>query len=325
MEEKLIIKDGVLLELNKIKYPLLKNVKIPSNVKVIGEFAFKNCLNLESIEIPDSVEVICNNAFEDCFFLKSVQISKNIKEISNNCFLGCKSLENIDIPNGVTRIGIGAFADCISLKKVNIPKSVKVIKKYAFSYCFSIKKVDIPTKCYIDTYAFYVCKNLQAINLHSIYKIEDSAFSKCRKLKKIKVNATSKFSYIDLRAFEKCGYAFETYHGETTAYKAFYKYYTSKDKYVLCCRGFVYEEGKTYATDKAILCECGFHACINILDVFNYYAGSSSEIEIHEVQIGGKMDWCGDDSKICCTEITIGRKLSIHDVFEIFNKQQLKK
>lgn len=49
-------------------------------------------------------------------------------------------------------------------------------------------------------------------------------------------------------------------------------------------------------------------------------------MEIHEVQIGGIVDWSeGDDSKISCTEITIGRKLSIHDVFEIFNQQQKNK
>lgn len=48
------------------------------------------------------------------------------------------------------------------------------------------------------------------------------------------------------------------------AYKGF-----NKD---MTCRGFQYEEGKTYETDKAELCKEGFHACENPLDCFNYYA-----------------------------------------------------
>ena len=35
----------------------------------------------------------------------------------------------------------------------------------------------------------------------------------------------------------------------------------------MTCRGFKYEVGKTYKTDKAVLCECGFHACEHPLDV----------------------------------------------------------
>lgn len=37
------------------------------------------------------------------------------------------------------------------------------------------------------------------------------------------------------------------------------------------CRGFQFEEGKTYEEDKAELCKAGFHACTNPLDVWNYY------------------------------------------------------
>ena len=37
------------------------------------------------------------------------------------------------------------------------------------------------------------------------------------------------------------------------------------------CRGFQYEVGKEYSTDKAIACTTGFHLCEKPFDVFQYY------------------------------------------------------
>lgn len=62
------------------------------------------------------------------------------------------------------------------------------------------------------------------------------------------------------------------------AYKGF-----NKD---LKCRDFQYEIGKEFEEGKAVLCDCGFHACENPIDVFGYYPPSNSrycEVELHEV------------------------------------------
>ena len=85
------------------------------------------------------------------------------------------------------------------------------------------------------------------------------------------------------------------------AYKGF-----NKD---MTCRGFQYEEGKTYETEKANVCECGFHACENPLDCMKYYRPNESVY--HEVEMDGEIDGGGNDSKIASTKITIGAKLSI--------------
>ena len=77
------------------------------------------------------------------------------------------------------------------------------------------------------------------------------------------------------------------------------------------CRGFQFEEGKTYHEDKAELCKRGFHACENPLDVFDYYApGKNSiyrEVELEDVS----EERNSDDTKVCAKTIKIGAKLDV--------------
>ena len=77
----------------------------------------------------------------------------------------------------------------------------------------------------------------------------------------------------------------------------------------MTCRGFQFEEGKEYETDKAECCESGFHACEQPLDVFAYYDPASSVF--HEVEQSGEIDKNNDDSKIASTKIKIGAKISL--------------
>ena len=87
------------------------------------------------------------------------------------------------------------------------------------------------------------------------------------------------------------------------AYKGF-----DKD---LKCRGFQYEIGKEYKEEKADLCNSGFHACENPLDVFNYYAANKGsrycEVELDEVS--EQKD--SSNSKRCGKVIKIGAELNV--------------
>lgn len=56
----------------------------------------------------------------------------------------------------------------------------------------------------------------------------------------------------------------------------------------LTCRGFQYEEGKEFHTEKADCCNEGFHACEYPLDCFGYY--NPAESVFHEVELSGDMD-----------------------------------
>ena len=70
----------------------------------------------------------------------------------------------------------------------------------------------------------------------------------------------------------------------------------------LKCRDFQYEIGKEYEEERAEICDTGFHACENPLDVFGYYAPADSRY--CEVELDAN-DQKSDDSK------RVGKKISI--------------
>ena len=80
----------------------------------------------------------------------------------------------------------------------------------------------------------------------------------------------------------------------------------------MTCRDFQYKEGETYELNgEPKLCEKGFHACLNLIDVFNYYRGNiGQDIVVHEVELAGVSDERNTyDSKIVAKKITIGKRI----------------
>lgn len=88
------------------------------------------------------------------------------------------------------------------------------------------------------------------------------------------------------------------------AYKGF-----NKD---MTCRGFQFEEGKAYREDTAVLCESGFHACLDPLDCLGYYDPCDSVF--HEVEIDNVSEQRENDTKVVAKDIKIGSRLSIKDI-----------
>ena len=86
------------------------------------------------------------------------------------------------------------------------------------------------------------------------------------------------------------------------AYKAFNKDWT--------CRDFRYVVGKSYKHEGDIeLCERGFHACENPLDVLNYYDLTESKFAIVEVNRVKKQK--GEESKIVSADIYIKAEIAL--------------
>ena len=84
----------------------------------------------------------------------------------------------------------------------------------------------------------------------------------------------------------------------------------------MACRGFQYELGKTYKTDKAELCKYGFHACLNPRYVLDYYEQGEGS-RYFKVKLSGEIAKCDNlDTKVAATEITILEEINIDEVIK---------
>ena len=198
-----------------------------------------------------------------------------------------------DMIEEYTIICTNAFWRCSSLTSIDLPNSIISIGNCAFDGCYSITSIIIPNSVKtIKYYAFSDCFALTSIIIpNSITRIEKYAFRKCKNLKNVVIGDKAYKNHKIIK--NKC-----------KAYKAFNANMT--------CRKFQYEEGKTYEIeDNTKLCEHGFHACLNLLDVFNYYNGIfGKDIVVHEVELEGvSEERRTNDSKVVAKKITIGKRI----------------
>ena len=73
----------------------LKEIVIPNTVKKIGNYAFKDCLVLESLRLPDSVVDIGKGAFSGCIELAEIVIPASVNDLEASTFNGCTSLQTV--------------------------------------------------------------------------------------------------------------------------------------------------------------------------------------------------------------------------------------
>ncbi|MFQ9891843.1 MAG: hypothetical protein ACLRWH_01390, partial [Emergencia sp.] len=85
----------------------------------------------------------------------------------------------------------------------------------------------------------------------------------------------------------------------------------------LQCRGFQYEIGKEYEEESCSLCNYGFHACENPIDVFGYYPPADSRY--CEVDLDASEE-ISDDSKRCGKRIKIGAEIGLKGIIDAFIK-----
>ena len=139
----------------------LKNVIVGNGIQHVGQFAFRNCYNLEyneyngiyylgnetnpyvvlmgvkdnymkSCEIHSSTRVIYFQAFYNCVSLSSIVIPDSVISIGDAAFLNCHMIKDVHIGSGVTTIGDLAFSGISGTGSIIIPHNVVSMGRTAF-------------------------------------------------------------------------------------------------------------------------------------------------------------------------------------------------
>ncbi|WP_330940222.1 leucine-rich repeat domain-containing protein [Bacteroides sp. MSB163] len=93
----------------------LKEVKLPDDVRVIGEYAFVRCAALTAVNLSQ-ITRIDNDAFNECTSLAELAMD-NVTAIDDEAFYGCTSLQTLKIPQ-CTRFGYYIVTGCSSLTRI---------------------------------------------------------------------------------------------------------------------------------------------------------------------------------------------------------------
>lgn len=107
------------------------NVKIPSSVEfnsiyAIGQYAFLDCVSLETINFPESLRVLEGECFHNCKSIKEVNLPNSVF-LSWGVFDLCENLKKVTLPNDIEKLSRGLFWGCVSLTDITLPSTLMQI------------------------------------------------------------------------------------------------------------------------------------------------------------------------------------------------------
>ncbi len=149
----------------------LISLVLPDKLKVIGNNAFTDCINLSgSLILPEGLEDIETAAFRNCYNLTgSLYLPSTLKKIGrkkgyigywDGVFHGCGFVCELVLPEGLDEIGMGSFLNCKGLYgELKLPDGLQLIGESAFSDCVNLTGslkipqgiIEIPENCFQNT------------------------------------------------------------------------------------------------------------------------------------------------------------------------------
>ena len=144
----------------------ITNVVLPSGLKTLPPYAFKNCSELISVTLNDGLEIIGAEAFNGCSALKQIYnfFPSSLVEIKSKAFYSCSALECGAVISGVTnmadrifhssslrsfdceqaplkKLSEFTFYNCKQLTNVVLSQDLEVIKDGCFENCYALTTV----------------------------------------------------------------------------------------------------------------------------------------------------------------------------------------
>lgn len=143
----------------------IKSVVVGEDVTYLGDYAFYNCVNMETVDIhSELLSEIGYDCFRECTSLESISVPERVRIIGSSAFEGCTNLRNITLPNNLQDIYYYTFCMCKNLKEIEINSGVKEIWGGTFANCSNLETVYIPeTVEKIGGRAFFGCNSLKTI------------------------------------------------------------------------------------------------------------------------------------------------------------------
>lgn len=188
----------------------LTEIKLPSTINSIGNYAFYGCSSLQSFDL-NGISIIGSNVFDGCRQLSYINLSgvitigryafnecaklnnidlSSVNYIGNNAFYKCTSLDSINLAAAVS-IDYRAFSQCTSLKKVEFGDDLQTLEYSAFEYS-AIESIQLPESLTtLNHYVFRYCENLSSVILPGkLTAIGTLVFDGCKSLQEISIPAT---------------------------------------------------------------------------------------------------------------------------------------
>lgn len=186
-------------EIGQMNYCNLVSIKLPDDLKVIENSAFKSIHTLEEINMPASLERVGAHSFENCYSLRKITFDKSICEIGDSAFANT-GIEQINLPEGLQSIGVHAFLNT-RLKKVAIPESCTDLAPYAFEFNLFVEEVKLPSSIdYIPEGLFHTCPSIAKLEIpKGVSGVHPFAFYGCSSLVELKLPST--LSLLSMYAF----------------------------------------------------------------------------------------------------------------------------
>lgn len=157
----------------------LESLRIPSNVRSLGERAFADN-PLKSVEFAEGIDTIGVGAFANVNYMTDIIYPAN-KHFAINDTAYYTPLPSLSLPNSLTHIAARAFYRLRSLREVHFGDGLVSIGGEAFSFCDTLEAIDFPASLRsIGSQAFYGCRSLRRVHLNEgVAEVGRHAFAGC--------------------------------------------------------------------------------------------------------------------------------------------------